>query len=209
VNFQKRATFTTIQNCGVRIKALDARQHFARLCHCPGNRDQLGVPWPFALSTIASPHDLTFTRKCSVAQAHPRIALTARGSVHRRPPDRPSYLLIVAADFRTLEGRATRRLWMSFAPRHNVADADYLLCRAIAERRRKWLSPTPYAAASKAGQPSSGLASRRAGSRSDQTMLRSVEALRRRREVLKRSVRMLRPVGQASDHEDLLARCHL
>jgi hypothetical protein len=39
-------------------------------------------------------------------------------------------------------------------------------------------------------------------------MLRALEALRRRREVLKGAIKMLKPVGQASDHEDLLARLH-
>jgi hypothetical protein len=97
---------------------------------------------------------------------------------------------------------------MSFAPMHDVADADYLLCRAAAE--------------SEAAEAASACSSRRAHQRlashyldllfgkrepaCTRPELHSGDAVRHRREVLKVPFKMLKPVGRASDFGDLLVR---
>jgi hypothetical protein len=97
---------------------------------------------------------------------------------------------------------------MSFAPMHDVADADYLLCRATAE--------------SEAAEAAAACLSRQAHQRlashyldllfgdpkpaPPRGPLGQVNALRQRREVLKEPFKMLRPVGRASDYGDLLVR---
>jgi hypothetical protein len=97
---------------------------------------------------------------------------------------------------------------MSFAPMRDVADADYLLCRATAESE----------AAERAAACSSRQAHQRLASHyldllfglrepaPTRPPLRPADALRQRRDVLKVPFKMLRPVGRASDFGDLLVR---
>jgi hypothetical protein len=97
---------------------------------------------------------------------------------------------------------------MSFAPIHNVADADYLLGRATAESEAVEVAADCFSR-----QAHQRLASHYLdllfggrGKAAHQPPRRSLDALSHRREALEAPFRMLKPVGGASDYGDLLVR---